>query len=462
MDKTKSPIRKKLNPWYWARKILPRTLFARSLLIIVTPVLLLQIVAMSVFVDNHWRKVTSRLAFGVAGEIAIMADEIETGVSDQRFLTLSNYAARSLDLLVTFEPNARIEPGIVTQGTWEPFTVSALSKALRGQVRRPFSLSLSPDDDWVNIGIQLDNGVLRVLALERRLFSSSAYIFLFWLGGSSIILFTIAVAFMRNQIRPIRRLALAAERMGTGREIISFKPEGAREVRQAGKAFLDMHERITRQIEQRTTMLAGISHDLRTPLTRMKLALSFLDDNEDIRSLKQDVTDMQRMIESYLDFVRGEGEEPPQLFDIGDLVGKIVNRVAKHGTDISLETAAHLKLYGRPLALERCLSNIIGNAEKFGDKIIVRIASGDNQLILTVDDDGPGMAPDMYENVFKPFFRIDKSRNVDTGGVGLGLSIAQDIVHAHGGRITLCESRMGGLRVEITLPQSSQRENFNS
>ncbi|OIN86620.1 MAG: two-component sensor histidine kinase [Alphaproteobacteria bacterium CG1_02_46_17] len=444
---------KKLNPWYWIHKILPRTLFARSLLIIVVPVLLLQIVVMSVFVDNHWRKITSRLAFGVAGEIAIIAEEIESGESEDRLMALSNYAAQSLDLLVTFEPGRRLQPGVITQGTWEPFTARALSKALDEQVRRPYSLSISQDDDWVNIGIQLDDGVLRVLALERRLFSSSAYIFLLWLGGASIILFTIAVVFMRNQIKPIRKLSLAAERMGTGREILFFKPEGAREVRQAGRAFLEMHERITRQVEQRTTMLAGISHDLRTPLTRLKLGLSFLGESDDISALKQDVTDMERMIESYLDFVRVEGKETASEFNLSDLLDKLVEAVKRHGTNIILQKhSTDILIMGRPLALERCLSNVIGNAEKFAKKICVSVEQKDNRLYILVDDDGPGMDEDMYEEVFKPFFRIDSSRNTSTGGVGLGLSIALDVIHAHGGDIKLGKSPLGGLRAEITLP----------
>ncbi|MDY0030206.1 MAG: ATP-binding protein [Pseudobdellovibrionaceae bacterium] len=441
-----------LNPWYWIHKILPRTLFARSLLIIVVPVLLLQIVSMSVFVDNHWRKVTSRLAFGVAGEIAILAQEIEKGADENRLNQLSNYAAQSLDLLVTFEPNATMTPEIVTHGTWEPFTVRALSKALKEQVRRPYSLSLSPDDDWVNIGIQLDNGVLRVLALERRLFSSSAYIFLLWLGGSSIILFTIAVAFMRNQIRPIRKLALAAERMGTGKEIISFKPEGAREVRQAGRAFLEMHERITRQIEQRTTMLAGISHDLRTPLTRLKLGLSFLGENEDIKALQQDVTDMERMVNSYLDFVRGDGEEEAVTINFIDLLSKVTEITKRHGTDITLSAPDTVRMTVRPLAMERCLSNIVGNAEKFATKIVVTITVKDQMAYLRIEDNGPGVAEDKFEDIFKPFFKVDASRSKSAGGVGLGLSIARDIIHIHGGHITPSRSDMGGLCLEINLP----------
>jgi len=445
---------KKLNPWYWIHKILPRTLFARSLLIIVVPVLLLQIVVMSVFVDNHWRKITSRLAFGVAGEIAVISDEIETGIDDPRLETLTRYAAQNLDLLITYEKEAVLKPEIITQGAWESFTAEALSKALQEQVGRPFSLSTSPDDNWVNVGIQLNGGVLRVLALERRLFSTSAYIFLFWLGGSSVILFTIAAIFMRNQIRPIRRLAIAAERMGTGREISSFKPEGAREVRAAGRAFLDMHGRITRQIEQRTAMLAGISHDLRTPLTRLKLGLSFFEESEDIRNLKQDVNDMERMVNSYLDFVRGDEREMTTLITISELVAKIIGKGRSQGTKITYKEDEVITLTARPLAMERCLSNLIGNAEKFAKKVEIEAKKHDGAILITIDDDGPGIPEELYEDVFKPFFRVDNSRNISSGGgVGLGLPIARDIIHTHGGHITLDKSPLGGLRILIDLPQ---------
>ncbi len=450
---TKTFRRQYLNPWYWIHKILPRTLFARSLLIIVIPALLLQIVVMSVFVDNHWRKVTSRLAFGVAGEVAIFADEIDNGVTEDRLTVLTKYAAENLDMLVTYEPGEKLKPEVITEGTWEPFTARALSKALRDQVRRPFSLSISPEDDWVNIGIQLDHGVLRVLALERRLFSSSAYIFLFWLGGSSVILFTIAIIFMRNQIRPIRRLALAAERVGMGREISNFKPEGAREVRQAGRAFLEMHERITRQVEQRTAMLAGISHDLRTPLTRMKLALSFLGEGPDVKDLKQDINDMERMIHSYLDFVRGDEREPMSQLKLMDMLGKLAETARRNGKTVELHGEEGLMATVRPLGMERALSNIIGNAEKYASEIHIRLTSEDDLIDIIVDDNGPGIKPELYDDVFKPFYRVDAARNQTTGGVGLGLPIVKDIIHAHGGHIMLDKSPLGGLRVEITLPQ---------
>lgn len=488
-----------LNPWHWVRKILPRTLLMRSLLIITLPILLLQIVVMSVFVDNHWRKITSRLAFSVAGEVAIFADELETSddtphVDRQKLDVIANYAAQNLDLLVSFEENARINPEVNTRGAWEKFTVAALSKAIREQVRRPYSLSVSDADDWVNIGIQLDNGVLRVLALDRRLFSSSAYIFLFWVWGSSLILLTIAIVFMRNQIKPIKRLAWAAEHMGLGREIMPFKPEGAREVRQAGKAFLEMHDRITRQIEQRTIMLAGISHDLRTPLTRLKLGLSLIgagrqnsvgegrrEESEEIAALEQDIVDMERMINSYLDFVRLENQsEQSESFDMAQLLQKLCEQARRQAQsqnkslEILEDLPQSIDFYGRPLSLERAIANVIGNAVKYGTIVSVRATEkfaqkqdsksdqmgGKKYVHIEIEDNGIGIPRDKYDDVFKPFFRLDPARSVarsvNGGGVGLGLCITRDIIHRHGGTIELAGAEGGGLRVILSLPILTQ------
>ncbi len=405
-----------------------------------------------VFVDNHWGKVTSRLSFSVAGEVAILAQQMEWGMSQKRMLEAAKYYAQNLDLLVTFEPGRQLDPGIHASGTWEQFTVKALSQSLETQVRRPYSLSFSPDDDWVNIGVQLPDGILRAFVLERRLFSSSAYIFLIWLIGSSLVLFTIAVVFMRNQIRPIRKLAVAAERLGMGRDIPNFKPEGAREVRQAAKAFLDMQERISRQIEQRTAMLAGISHDLRTPLTRLKLGLSMIGDNPEIDALKGDVQDMERMINSYLDFVRGEGKEATVRTDIALIIHKVAEPMRRHGTVIEIKTEGDLSISIRPLAFERCLQNLLSNAEKYGTNIWVSASRIDETILVIIEDDGPGLDPSQYDDVFKPFFRVDVSRNTQTGGVGLGLPIVRDIVHAHGGNIHLERSMRGGLAAVIQIP----------
>lgn len=444
---------KYFNPWYWIHKILPRTLFARSLLIIVVPVLLLQLVVTIVFVDNHWRKVTSRMAFAVAGEIAIMADMLDSEEYNPDLLaSLKILGEKRLNLLVTAEPSRRLQPGVKTSGTWEQFSANALSEQLELSLNRPFSVSFGPDDKYADISVQMPWGVLHVFALERRLFSTSAYIFLMWMTGSSVILFTIAVMFMRNQIRPIHRLAIAAERLGMGREIPNFKVEGAREVRAASRAFLNMHERIKRQMEQRTAMLAGISHDLRTPLTRLKLGLSFLPESNDVDALKGDINDMERMINSYLDFVRGEGKEATSRVNLKDILEKSAALTRRHGKEIETNLDEDLYISLRPVAFDRCIQNILTNAEKNADKIWLRAYREGDEIFVVIEDNGKGLDEKLYEEVFKPFYRVDNSRNSATGGVGLGLPIARDIIHSHGGQIGLAKSDKGGLKVIISLP----------
>lgn len=442
---------KYFNPWYWVRKILPRTLFARSLLIIVVPVLLFQVVVTTVFVDNHWRKVTSRLAYSVAGEITVMADMMGDRYDPRLLEALKTLGEKRLSLLVSAEPGAHITPGINTSGTWEPFSAEALSGQLQTQLGRPFSITYGPDDKWADISVQMPWGVFHVYALERRLLSTSTYIFLLWMIGSSIVLFTIAVIFMRNQVRPIHRLAVAAERLGMGREITYFKPEGAREVRSAGRAFLNMYERIRRQIEQRTTMLAGISHDLRTPLTRLKLGLSMLPPGSDVEALKGDVNDMERMINSYLEFVRGEGKESVSRIDLKELINKLASSVIRHGKQIEVDVE-ELNVQLRPVAFERALQNLISNAEKYAERIWVSAKREGDEIIILIEDNGYGLSDNLMEEVFKPFYRADSSRNSSTGGVGLGLPIARDIVHSHGGQLWLEKSEYGGLKAVLHLP----------
>lgn len=442
-----------INPWHWVRKILPRTLFARSLLIIVIPVVLLQIVVTTVFVDNHWRKVTSRMSFAVAGEIAIMADMMGNDYDPELLESLKILGERRLGFLVMAEPGRILTPGVETSGTWEPFTVNALADQLQSQVGRPFHLSFGPEDKWADISIQMPWGVFRVFALERRLFSTSSYIFLLWMIGSSLVLFTIAVIFMRNQIRPIHRLAIAAERLGMGRDIPNFKPEGAREVRSAARAFLNMHERIRRQMEQRTTMLAGISHDLRTPLTRLKLGLSMLPESRDREALKSDVSDMEKMINSYLEFVRDESKEAAVRSNLKEIIEKCVAAAKRQGKYIESGLQEDLFIQLRPVGFERVLQNLISNAEKYADKIWIDVMQEEEDVLISVEDNGAGLAPDQMEEVFKPFYRADASRNAATGGVGLGLPIARDIIHSHGGQIWLEQGdKRGGLRAVIKLP----------
>lgn len=437
------------------KKVLPRTLFGRSLLILVIPVLLIQIITTFVFFDRHWNKMTDRLAFAVAGEIAIIADQIEQGVSEDAIKKMSGYAAQSLHLLVSYEQDGVWkEQETKEAGRHSSSLEKVLAKAIEFQVRRPFRIEVDLQEKWIAIAIALDNGVLYVSSPQRRLFSSSGYIFLLWMIGASLVLLAIAILFMRNQIRPIRRLAVAAERFGKGQGVpAGFKPEGAREVRQAAQAFLDMHDRIRRQMEQRTTMLAGISHDLRTPLTRMKLQTAMMGDSPDVDALKTDILDMERMIAAYLDFVRGEGEEQNEYSDLAEILRRVVMNAKRQEIDTELDVKGDLSLSVRPVAFERCLNNIISNAKKYANSRVWIAARRLHEIIeITVDDDGKGVPEEKMGEVFKPFYRVESSRNPMTGGVGLGLPIAQDIVHSHGGEIWLEKSNRGGLRVVIHLP----------
>lgn len=435
------------------KTFLPRTLFGRSLIIMVTPVLLIQIIAAYVFFDRHWSKMTERLAYAVAGEIAVVAAKIEEDPEPDKIRSIAQAGAQYLSLLISYEPGAVIAPEDL--GYTSPSLITRkLASALDKQVRRPYRIAIDTDENWIEIRVALKDGVLTVSPPQRRLFSSTGYVFLLWMILSSIILLGISVLFMRNQIRPIRRLAIAAERIGKGRDLpATFKPEGAREVRQASKAFIDMHDRIKRQIAQRTAMLAGVSHDLRTPLTRLKLQVAMMGNTPDTEAMRNDIVDMERMLNAYLDFVRGEGGEASSRVDLKDVLDRIVQSTRRTGAVIEFEAEGDLSIPLRALAFERCLNNIIGNARKYARSIWVRAERQDTDTILiTVDDNGPGIPEDQMEDVFKPFVRVDKSRNATTGGVGLGLSIAQDIVHSHGGEINLAKSPHGGLRVVISLP----------
>jgi two-component system, OmpR family, osmolarity sensor histidine kinase EnvZ len=436
------------------KSFLPRTLLGRSLMILITPILLIQVIATFVFFDRHWGKMTMRLAYSVAGETALIASEFENDPSPQQMRDIIGYASQHLDLLVGFKPGAAIEQksSNFQPDAWKSHMAETLRGQLETSLQRPFFLAIDDDEKWIIIDVQLSEGVLSVMLPQRRLFSSSGYIFLLWMIGSSIVLLAIAILFMRNQIRPIRKLAAAAERFGKGRDVAYFKPEGAKEVRQAGESFLDMHKRIKRQIEQRTTMLAGVSHDLRTPLTRLKLQLAMLPDNKDVKEMKGDIQQMEKMIEGYLDFVRGEGDEEAQPVSLSATIDKATDAARRHGLNIESSVGRDTQLMLRPVAFERCLMNIITNAGQYGKHIWLSTQLDGKYLNIIIEDDGPGIPADQYDDVFRPFYRVDSSRNAATGGVGLGLPIAMEIVHGHGGKIWLEESNHGGLKVMIRLP----------
>jgi two-component system osmolarity sensor histidine kinase EnvZ len=441
----------------WFKRILPRSLFGRSLIIIILPLVLAQLLATWIFYDRHWATVERRLATNVAADIAFTLDTLaQTDTPEQAKVVLAR-ATATTDLHFHFHPGEQLAAALpplhdnwYDAGNW---LEDALDGALAERVRRPYRLDIDSDPRFVMIAVQLDDGVMDVAAPRDRLSTPTTYIFVLWMAGSSLVLLAVASLFMRNQVKSLRRLAAAADSFGKGRDVANFKLEGATEVRQAAAAFLKMRDRIRRQITQRTEMLAGVSHDLRTPLTRMRLALEFLgQEGPEVEELKDDVITMERMVQGYLDFARGEGPEQPRQTDLGLLVEEVAAAARRDGADISLALAEGLVLSLRPDAMRRCIANLLSNARRYGSHIWLTVLPVAEGVDILVDDDGPGIPPAERENVFRPFFRLDASRNPATGGVGLGLTIARDVARGHGGDLTLEESPQHGLRVRLHLP----------
>jgi two-component system osmolarity sensor histidine kinase EnvZ len=446
-----APTRKRKKKASLIKRVLPRTLFGRSLLIIVTPLVLVQVIATWIFYDRHYDTITKRLAEGIAGDVAaiirVMGPKPDTG---SRYNAL-RLAKVSMWLDTTFHEGERLPENSVPPQ--DSIIERKLTKALRGRLPYVFMIDTRSLEEKVRIEVELPGGVLEVLVPRQRLFSSTTYIFIMWMVGSSIVLFGVATIFMRNQIRPIRRLAQVANSFGKGRDVPGFKPEGATEVRLAAAAFMQMRGRIKRQIKQRTEMLAGVSHDLRTPLTRMKLQLALLGDGPEADSLASDVAEMERMVEGYLAFARGEGTEQPVDTDLNVLLREVVAQTSrKKGPVIDLHLEQKLQLPLRPEAMRRCLTNLIVNAQRYAAHVAISAGRRKKSVEITIDDDGPGIPEDRRRDVFKPFHRLDLARGPDTGGTGLGLTIARDVVRSHGGDVVLEDAPNGGLRARIRLP----------
>ncbi|MHC8510414.1 MAG: ATP-binding protein [Rhodospirillales bacterium] len=431
------------------KKILPRSLLARSLLIIVMPLALLQMISGLVFYETHWDQILLRLARGVAGDIAAVTRLMREEPEGARLDLIRSVAAGDMQLSIEHQPDAILKTTTKTGGS---LMEKVLIRALNERVGKPFFIDTQTLQRDVLIRVQLADGVLHVTTPRKRLFSSSAYVFVLWMAGTSLILFAVATVFMRNQVKPVRRLAAAADAFGKGRDAPDFKPEGAREVRLAAAAFLAMKERIGRQIAQRTDMLSGVSHDLRTPLTRMKLQLAMLADSKDRRELESDITEMEHMLEAYLAFARGEGGEAPSAVDINRLIEDIAAGAARKGVSADHHVEGELKIIARPNALKRVLTNLTENAARHARHIRINAGLRGDAAEIVVDDDGPGIPAAEREDMFKPFARGDASRNPETGGVGLGLTIARDLARGHGGDVVLEDSPLGGLRARVRLP----------
>ncbi len=432
--------------------MLPRSLFGRSLIIIILPLVLAQLIATWIFYDRHWDTVERRLATGVAGDIALTLDSMRYADTPDEVDALLMRAADATDLYFIFRPGERLPNDVREAG--DSRIEEQLAAALDERVNRPFQIDADYDPRDILISIETHDGVMQVAAPRKRLFTPTTYIFVLWMAGSSLVLLAVASLFMRNQVKALRRLAAAAESFGKGRDVPQFRLEGATEVRQAAAAFLKMRDRIRRQITQRTEMLAGVSHDLRTPLTRMRLALEFLgQEGPEVAELRDDVIVMERMVQGYLDFARGEGPEQPRDTDVGLLVEEVAAAARRDGADISLALPEDYVLPLRPDAMRRCIANLLNNARRYGSHVWVTAVPVADGIDIIVDDDGPGIPAAQRENVFRPFFRLDAARNPATGGVGLGLTIARDVARGHGGELTLEQSPQHGLRVRLHLPQ---------
>ncbi|MBY0224736.1 MAG: HAMP domain-containing protein [Hyphomicrobium sp.] len=438
----------------WLAEALPKGLFARALLIIITPIVVLEGVIAFVFMERHWQSVTRRLSEATARNIAVLIELYDTGKDATANTRLIELARDKLNLTMQILP-----PGDLPAPAPKPFfnlLDRALSKEISRNVQRPFWIDTLGEARLVEIRVKHDDAILRFIATRTQTYASNSHIFLLWMIGTSIILLTVAILFLRNQIRPILKLADAADAFGKGRPFPDdFRPRGAREVRQASQSFIEMRDRITQHVEQRTTMLAGVSHDLRTILTRFKLELAFLPDTAETRSLRSDVNEMQHMLEDYLAFARGDGGEEARPTNLRTLLEEVHEEAQSYGTPIELKLRRSKQDLVLPLkrnAFKRAVTNLVSNAVRYGDKIIIRAATEGNCLRVEIDDNGPGIPASERENVFRPFYRIDKSRNQDSANSGLGLAIAHDIAKSHGGTVTLGESSMGGLRAIISVP----------
>jgi two-component system, OmpR family, osmolarity sensor histidine kinase EnvZ len=437
-----------------AAEILPKGLYARALIIIIAPIVLLESVVAFTFMERHWNQVTRRLSEATARDIAALVEIYESYPFSDDYARLIDLAQNSFVLSLQVMP-----AGDLPNALPKPFfglLDRALSDEIRAQVKRPFWIDTVGQSRLVEIRVKLDDAVLRFVAQRGQTAPSNTHIFLVWMVGTSVVLLTVAIMFLRNQIRPILRLADAADAFGKGRPVPEdFRPRGAREVRQAAQAFIEMRERIMQHVDQRTTMLAGVSHDLRTVLTRFKLELALLGDSAEIDALKKDVNEMQHMLEDYLAFAKGDGGEEARPTSVQQLLQEVTEDVQYIGTPIELEMPRRRQDLVLPLkrqAFKRALTNLVTNAARFGDLVVIRAATDQLWLKIEVDDDGPGIPRTERDNVFRPFYRLDHARNQDKGNSGLGLAIARDIARSHGGDIDLGESALGGLKAAIRVP----------
>jgi len=431
---------------------MPAGLYARVLLIMIVPMVVLQWVVAFVFFERHWSIVTQDLSHAVVQDIASLID-VYKGYPQDKDRTQLRHIAQRLGLVVDFLPVGDLPPpGPKPFFSLLDYSVSSLSRQLSQQIGKPFWIDTVGRSNLLEIRIRLDDTVMQIFAQRSAANAPNSEIFLFWMFGTSSILLIVAWLFLRNQIKPILRLADAAESFGKGRDAPNFRPRGAREVRRAAHAFLEMKARVERSIEQRTAMLAGVSHDLRTILTRFKLELVLIGDSPEVDGMRRDIDEMSGMLEDYIAFARGDSGEQAQPTDMSLSLEELRGDAERDGHTATVAFQGLPVVTVKPASFKRCLANLVSNAARHANAIAIKGTRDHRYLTVTVDDDGPGIPQDMREEVFKPFLRLDDARNQDEGGTGLGLAIARDIARSHGGDITLGDSPMGGLRASVRIP----------
>ena len=428
------------------KKILPKRLFYRSLLIVTAPIILLQIIITIVFFDSLWIKANKGMTRSLVGEIQTMFDVYKNGNEDNQQMIINLYN-KNFDFVITFKENELL-PEKKAERWFSP-----IDRSLRRELKPMFDaywFDTTTYKELVDLRIKHENGVLQIFFPRHKIAPSSARIFALWITLPGLFLIFIAIIFLKNQTRPIVNLAKAAEKFGKGEFVKEFRPSGAKEIRQAAYEFDRMRKRITVHLNQRSEMLSGISHDLRTPLTRLKLQLALLKQQDVAKKMGEDIEEMTRMLNEYLEFSKHQKNEETETTNLNYIIKDIVNKYEDKEIYLKLEEISEISI--RPNLIRRCLSNLIDNSLSYGKKAEIVTKKTTNNIIIFVDDDGPGIPKNEYQNVMKPFYRIDKSRGLNKSGVGLGLSIANDIIRSHGGTISLEKSPLNGLRVKISLP----------
>ena len=430
----------------FVKKILPKRLFYRSLIIVATPIILLQIIITVVFFDSLWIKANKGMTRSLVGEVQTMFDVYKKGDANEQEMIINLYN-KNFDFVIVFKENELV-PTKKAERWFSP-----IDRSLRRELKPVFDsfwFDTTSYKELVDLRIKYKNGALQIFFPRHKIAPSSARIFALWIIVPGFFLILIALIFLKNQTRPLVNLAKAAEKFGKGEFIKEFRPSGAREIRQAAYEFDRMRKRITIHLNQRSEMLSGISHDLRTPLTRLKLQLALLKQQDIAKKMSDDIDEMERMLNEYLDFASEQKHEKTEMIDINQIIENIVKKYDDKKIYLKLEDDKKINI--RVNSIKRCLINLIDNGLAYGKKVDILTKKTMQSIIIIIDDDGPGIPENEHQNVMKPFYRIDKSRSQNKSGVGLGLSIANDIIRSHGGSISLEKSPLNGLRARVSLP----------